>query len=209
MFVNFGLFKDNVLAKIISPFWCLITNALIQFILRLSSGDHIHTLSVEFLHASSEVVDIESVGDAHSKIRNLEIKPICISSGIAVDLHQQIVVLSIVNVDRVQVAALEILVKDQDVFVTDPLWQFRLELIFHIFDHMNWQFIFIKFFFRNQSTDVVSGMLQVFGSVSIIDLICKEIGIQLSFDGLLCRKNNLFTVFLVLFLILSIFLLLF
>ena len=73
---------------------------------------------------------------------------------------------------------------------------------------MNRQLVLIKLLFGDQSTDVISRVLQVFRPVSIINLVREEIRMQLSLDGLLRGKNNFFSMLLVFFLILCIFLLL-
>ena len=45
-------------------------------------------LFIELFHAPCEVVDVESICDANSEIGDLEIEPVGVTSGIAVDLHK-------------------------------------------------------------------------------------------------------------------------
>lgn len=76
-----------------------------------SPGDHIHPILVKLLHASREITDIELVLETNLEVINLKHKPIHITSGVGIHLHEQVVLLCVMNINWIKVATFEVLIK--------------------------------------------------------------------------------------------------
>ena len=104
--------------------------------LGLCLGEHVHAVLVELLHAPREIAHIECVALANPEVRDFEIEPIGIATRVRVHLHQDIVLCSVVDVDRVNVAAFKVLIECKNFVLVNVAWEPGVEILLQVIDHV-------------------------------------------------------------------------
>jgi hypothetical protein len=120
-FLVWGVWGTHCVWRCYLTLWARHLNEVFNIGVILCLGEDIHPLSVEFLHAPSEVKDVEGVTDTNSEPLSWEIEPISVSFSVWVNFQDQVVLFTIVDVSWVKVAAFKVLVKSKNVLLVDEL----------------------------------------------------------------------------------------
>ena len=112
--------------------WARHLYELIDIGIILCLGEDIHSLSIKFLHAPSEIEDVECVSDTNSEPFRREIEPVSVTFRVRVYFQNQVVFFTIVDVRRVKIATFKVLVKTENVLLVDKLRQIRFQVFVHI-----------------------------------------------------------------------------
>jgi hypothetical protein len=129
-----------------------------------------------------------------------EIEPIGVTFGVGVHLHQQVVLLAVVDVGRIKVATFEILVEAQDVLLVNEFRQDSFQIFIQIVFYVLGSLLFIMQVPIDQELKIVPALSQVIGSVAIIDLVSEEARVIFASYSLFCLYLYLFSKSLQLFL---------
>ena len=83
-----------------------------------SSFHYIHAVAIEIKNRAREVHNVESISHALQEVRHLEEEPVAVASCVCINLHQQIVLVSlliqIMDESRIQIAGFKVRVKHKN-----------------------------------------------------------------------------------------------
>lgn len=178
---------------------------LFGYLKRLGSLDDIHPVLVELRHASREVQYVKAINHvASNKVGDLEVEPVGVSASIGVNLHEQVVLVArlrdVVDVDRVQVAALKVSVEAQNVLLVDVLGNFCVELTRAVVYQVTRRLSGLANFVLGEIAEVLTRLRQAVRLVALVDLVLQQLRVVFDLDSALRLDSDATADLVVLFL---------
>lgn len=150
---------------------------------------------IKLLNVPGEVDNVEFVLLTHSKFTDFEHEPVSVALGVCVYFHEHVVLILVMEVNRVEVAALEVLVEVQNLLLVDRAGQFCADRLFQVLQDVLGSRICSQArlpvqVLLDQEVDVLSRVLQVLGPVPVVYQVSKHLNVVFKFNGSLSGHRN-------------------